>query len=91
MNMYIYIISIYLYIYIYIYIRRKGQRRTSLLGYWENSIITESNSNIGRSRMIEDDFCKLGDGSLSHMFRCKSKRCQFQEDFCPQDRVISII
>ena len=40
-------------------------------------------------RLIYDP-SKLGDGSLPHMFRCKLKRCKFQEKCFPQDRVLSI-
>lgn len=45
------------------------------------SIIIDNNDTTSSSRTIEDDSCKLGNGSLSHMFCCKSKRCQFQEKF----------
>lgn len=38
--------------------------------------------------MIEDDSYKPGDGSLSHMFYYNSKRCQFQEKFFRQDKVV---
>ena len=41
--------------------------------YRANFIIIDNNDKTSSSRTIEDDSCKLGDGSLSHMFCCKSK------------------
>ena len=31
----------------------------------------------------------LGDGSLSHIFRCGSKRCQFRNKFVPVNNILS--
>ena len=49
--------------------------------YRTNLIINDNNDNTRNSRTIKDDFCKLSDGSFSETFRCKSKRCPFQEVF----------
>ena len=48
--------------------------------YRTNLIITDNNDTTSSPRMIEDDYCKLGDGSFSHTFLCKSKKCLFQEN-----------
>ena len=52
-----------------------------------NLIIIDNNDNNSSSRTIKGDSCKLGEGFLSHIFRCKLKRCQFQEKVFSQDRV----
>ena len=38
---------------------------------------------------VEDLFKACGNGSNNNMFRCKSKRCKFQFDFLPSDRILS--
>ena len=54
--------------------------------YWVNSIHdsnhNNSNNNVG-------GFNNLGDGSLSHIFRCGSKRFQFQNKFVPVNNILS--
>ena len=42
--------------------------------YWANSI---HGSNNNSSNNNADSFNNLGEDSLSHIFRCGSKRCQF--------------
>lgn len=53
------------------------------------TIIFHDNDNTNSSRTIKDDSCKLGVDSLSHIFLCKWKRCQFQEKHFTQDRAVS--
>ena len=36
-----------------------------------------------------DDFTNLGDGSLYQIFRCGSKRCQFQKKVVPVNNILS--
>ena len=36
-----------------------------------------------------NDFNNLDSGSLSHIFRCGSKRCQFQNKFVPANNILS--
>ena len=43
---------------------------------------TNSNSDI-------DDLTNLGDDSLYHIFRCSSKRCQFQNKFILFNNILS--
>ena len=38
---------------------------------------------------VEDLFKTCGNGSNKHIFRCQSKRCKFQFDFLPSDRILS--
>ena len=59
--------------------------------YRANSIINDNNFKGSSSATTEDDSCKLGDGSSCHIFHCKSKRCQLQEKFFPQDKVVSTL
>ena len=55
--------------------------------YRANSIHDSNNDNSNNN---VDDLTNLGDGSLSHTFRCGSRRCQFQNQFIPADNVLSI-
>ena len=48
--------------------------------YQTNSIHDSNNDNSNNN---VDTFNNLGEGSLSHIFRCGSKRCQFQTKFVP--------
>ena len=48
--------------------------------YRANSIHDSSNNNSNNNA---DGFNNLGEGSLSHIFRCGSKCCQFQTKFVP--------
>ena len=48
--------------------------------YRTNSIHDSNNDNSNNN---VDTFNNLGEGSLSHIFRCGSKRCQFQTKFVP--------
>ena len=54
--------------------------------YRANSIHDSNNNN---SYNNVDGFNNLGDGSLSHIFRCGSKRCQFQNKFVPVNNILS--
>ena len=45
--------------------------------YRENLIKIDNNDNTSSSKTIEDRSCKLGNSSLFHIFRWKSKKCQF--------------
>ena len=53
--------------------------------YWANSIHDSDNN----SNNNVDSFNNLGDGSLSHIFRCGSKHCQFQNRFVPVNNILS--
>ena len=53
--------------------------------YRANSIHDSNNNNSYNV----DGFSNLGDGSLSHMFRCGSKRCQVQNKFVPVNNILS--
>ena len=54
--------------------------------YQANSIHYSNNNN---SYNNVDGFNNLGDGSLSHIFRCGSKRCQFQNRFVSVNDILS--
>ena len=54
--------------------------------YRENSIHDSNNDNSDNN---VDGFNSLGDGSSSHIFRCGSKRCQFQNKFVPVNNMLS--
>ena len=54
--------------------------------YRTNSIHDSNNNNSNNNA---DSFNFLGDGSLSHIFRCDSKRCQFQNKFVPVNNILS--
>ena len=54
---------------------------------WVNSIHDSSNNNSNNV----DDLTNLGNGSLYHIFRCGSKRCQFQNKFIPVNNILSTI
>ena len=54
--------------------------------YQANSI---HDSNNDKSYNNVDGFNNLGDGSLSQIFRCGSKRCQFQNKFVPVNNILS--
>ena len=54
--------------------------------YRANSIHDSNNNNSFNN---VDDFNSLGDGSLSHIFRCSSKRCLFQNKFVPNNNILS--
>ena len=56
--------------------------------YWTNSIHDSNNNNSNNNA---GSFNILGDGSLSHIFRCDSKRCQFQNKFVPVDNILILI
>ena len=47
--------------------------------FYRVNSIHDSNNNISYNNI--DGFNNLGDGSLSRIFRCGSKRCQFQNKF----------
>ena len=51
-----------------------------------NSIHDSNNNNSNNNA---DRFTNLGDGSLYHIFRCGSKRCQFQNKFVPVNNLLS--
>lgn len=48
-------------------------------GYGAKLIIINNNDNTSGARTTADDSGKLDEASLCHMFRCKSKRRQFEE------------
>ena len=52
--------------------------------YWANSIQDRNNNTND-----VDGYNNLGDGSLSHIFRCGSKRYQFQNKFVPVNNTLS--
>ena len=54
--------------------------------YRANSI---HNSNDSISNNNVDDLTNLGDSSLYRIFRCGSKRCQFQNKFIPFNNILS--
>ena len=54
--------------------------------YRANSIHDSSNNNSNNNA---DGFNDLGEGSLSHIFRCGSKRFQFQNKFVPVNTILS--
>ena len=54
--------------------------------YPANSIHDSSNNNSNNNA---DGFNDLGEGSLSHIFRCGSKRFQFQNKFVPVNTILS--
>ena len=54
--------------------------------YRANSIY---DSNDNNSDKIVDDLTNLGDDSLYYIFRCGSKRCQFQSKFIPVNSILS--
>ena len=54
--------------------------------YWANSIHDNNNNNAYNN---VDGFNNFGDGSLSLIFRCGSKRCQFQNKFVPVNNILS--
>ena len=49
--------------------------------------IDDSNNNNSNNNV--DGFNNLGYGSLYHIFRCGSKRCQFQNKFVPVNNILS--
>ena len=49
--------------------------------YRENFVIINNNDSTSSSRAMEDDSCKVSDGSFYHMFCCELKRWGFQERF----------
>ena len=51
------------------------------------NLIHDSNDNNSNSNV--DGFNNLGNGSLSHIFRYGSKRCQFQNKFVPANNILS--
>ena len=51
--------------------------------------LTSHDSNNNNSNNNVDDLTNLGDGSLYHIFRCGSKRCQFQNKFIPVNNILS--
>ena len=74
------------------------------IGYVADNVLLGRNSNRGpdryRANLIHDnnndnsnsnadDLTNLGDGSLYHIFRCGSRRCQFQNKFIPVNNVLS--
>ena len=70
------------------------------IGHVADSVLLARNSNRYRANSIHDShnnnsnnnldaFDNLGDGSLSHIFRCDSKRCQFQNKFVPVNNILS--
>ena len=50
-------------------------------------MIHDSNNNNSNNNV--DDLNNLGDGSLSHVFRCVLKRCQFENKFVPGNNILS--
>ena len=56
--------------------------------YRANSIIN-SDANDAHLNMENENLYDVGNGSTSHIFRCRSKRCLFQKKFFPQDRIVS--
>ena len=54
--------------------------------YQANSIHDRNNNNSNNN---VDSFNNLGEDSLSHIFRCGSKRCQFQNRFVPVNNMLS--
>ena len=54
--------------------------------YLANSI-HDNNNNSSYNNV--DGFKNLGGGFLSHIFRCGSKRCQFQNKFVPVNNILS--
>ena len=54
--------------------------------YRANSIHDSNNDNSNNN---VDNLTNLGDGSLYHIFRCGSRRCQFQNKFIPVNNVLS--
>ena len=52
--------------------------------YWANLIHASNNNNPYNN---VDGFNNLGDDSLSHIFRCGSKCCQFQNKFVPVNNI----
>ena len=54
--------------------------------YRSNSIHDSNNNN---SYNNVDSFNNFGDGSLSHIFRCGSKHCQFQNKFVLVNNILS--
>ena len=54
--------------------------------YRVNSIHDSNNNNSNNN---SDGFNNLGDGSLSLVFRCGSKRCLFQNKFVPVNNILS--
>ena len=49
------------------------------LGCYQANLIYGSNNDNSNNNV--DGFNNLGDGSLSHIFRCGSKHCHFQNKF----------
>ena len=54
--------------------------------YRANSIHDSNNDNSNNN---VENLTNLGDGSLYHIFRCGSRRCQFQNKFIPINNVLS--
>ena len=52
----------------------------------KNSIHDSNNDNSNNNT---DDLTNLGDGSLYHIFKCGSRRCQFQNKFIPVNNLLS--
>ena len=50
-------------------------------------MIIDNNNNTSNSRTIEDDFWKLGDGSLSHVL-LQIEEMVVSRNVFPQDRVV---
>ena len=52
----------------------------------ENSIHDSNNNNSNKNT---DRFTNLGDGTLYYIFRCGSKRCQFQNKLVPVSNILN--
>ena len=55
--------------------------------HYRANLIHDSNNNNSYNNV--DGFKNLGDGPLSHIFKCGSKRCQFQKKFVPVNNILS--
>ena len=55
--------------------------------YHRKNLIHDSNND--NSNNNTDDLTNLGDGSLYHIFKCGSRRCQFQNKFIPVNNLLS--
>ena len=58
------------------------------LNHYQANSIHDSNNNNNNNNNV-DDLTSLDDGSLYHIFRCGSRRCQFQNKFIPVSYVLS--
>ena len=54
---------------------------------YQANLIHDSNNNNSYNNV--DGFNNLSGGSLSHIFRCGSKRCQFENKFVPVNKILS--